>query len=52
MYCVDYSVGQRHLERRDASLGEFHGKLAALRYPEWEVVHDDGSVVAIGPPGR
>ena len=54
VYCVDYSVGQRHLERRERGQAqdEFHGKLAALRYPEWEVVHDDGSMVAIGAPGR
>jgi hypothetical protein len=52
VYCVDYSVGQRHLERRESAAEGFHGKLAALRYPEWEVVHDDGSAVAIGPPGH
>ena len=48
VYCVDYSVGQRHAERKlRVSDGEYHGKLAALRYPEWEVVHDDGTVVPI-----
>ncbi len=52
VYCVDYSVGQRHLERKRESSEVFHGKLAALRYPEWEVVHDDGIVVAIGAPGQ
>lgn len=51
VYCVDYSVGQRHLERREDESEAFHGKLAALRFPEWEVVHDDGTVVAIGAPG-
>ena len=51
VYCVDYSVGQRHLERQQDSADEFHGKLAALRYPEWEVVHDDRSAVTIGAPG-
>jgi len=61
VYCVDYSVGQRHLERRhqkrryqerqQQDQEEFHGKLAALRYPEWEVLQDDGDVIAIGPPG-
>lgn len=50
VYCVDYAVGQRHLERREQR-DEFHGKLAAMRFPEWEVVHDDGSVVSIGEPG-
>jgi len=51
VYCVDYSVGQRHLERQQEAQEDFHGKLAALRYPEWEVVQDDGPVVDIGPPG-
>lgn len=56
VYCVDYSVGQRHLERRQPERQqkgqqEFHGKLAALRYPEWEVIQDDGDVIKIGPPG-
>jgi hypothetical protein len=51
VYCVDYSVGQRHLERQQEVDGEFHGKLAALRYPQWQVAYDDGNVVEIGPPG-
>ena len=49
VYCVDYSVGKRHLARSTRRAND--GKLAALRYPEWEVVHDDGAIVAIGPPG-
>lgn len=49
VYCVDYSVGKRHLERSDRVAND--GKLAALRFPEWQVVHDDGATVAIGPPG-
>ena len=51
VYCVDYSVGQRHLERRQNDGEDFHGKLAALRYPEWEVMQDDGVVIPVGPPG-
>lgn len=48
VYCVDYSVGQLHLERRrDTDPVEFHGKLAALRYPEFEIHHHDGTVVSI-----
>jgi hypothetical protein len=48
VYCVDYSVGQLHMERQLGSGGdEFHGKLAALRYPEWEVHHDDGTVIPL-----
>lgn len=48
VYCVDYSVGQLHAERRrDPGADAFHGKLAALRYPEWEVHHDDGTVIPL-----
>lgn len=48
VYCVDYSVGQLHAERRrDISPGEFQGKLAALRFPEWEVHHDDGTIIPV-----
>ncbi|PIE39771.1 MAG: hypothetical protein CSA51_04305 [Gammaproteobacteria bacterium] len=49
VYCVDYSVGQRHLERDQKAEHctlPFYGKLAALRMPEGEVMHDDGSLVA------
>lgn len=52
VYCVDYSVGQRYLERQRDSQEDYLGKLAALRYPEWEVVHDDGTRVSIGAPGQ
>ena len=45
VYCVDYSVGQRHKERQIAGEKEFKGKLAALRFPEWQVVHDDGTTI-------
>jgi hypothetical protein len=48
VYCVDYSVGQLHKERTlGAASHQYHGKLAALRYPEWEVHHDDGTVIPI-----
>ncbi len=46
VYCVDYSVGQRHLERKSASADDYYGKLAALRMPERVVMHDDGSVIS------
>ena len=49
-YCVDFSAGARpelRLTGRDESLT----KLAAVRVPEWQVMHDDGSVVELGPPG-
>jgi len=51
VYCVDYSVGQRHLERKQDDREDFHGKLAALRYPEWDVMQDDGVVIPVGSPG-
>jgi hypothetical protein len=61
VYCVDFSVGSRAHQRAGGLGGlpetdgddpaAFHGKLAALRVPEWEVVHDDGAVWKIGAPG-
>ncbi len=50
VYCVDYSVGKRNLQRDTAQ--ENDGKLAAIRFPEWHVVHDDGTVVGIEAPGH
>jgi hypothetical protein len=47
VYCVDYSIGQRHKERQDGQTDAFHGKLAALRFPERDVYHDDGTVIAV-----
>jgi hypothetical protein len=40
-YCVDFSVGAR-AGQRAANESEAVCKLAAVRVPEWEVVHDDG----------
>ncbi len=50
VYCVDFSVGGRYAQRAG---GESIGvcSLAALRVPEWQVVHDDGSHWDIGAPG-
>jgi hypothetical protein len=39
-FCIDYSVGARYLERKLQSDGPFHGRLAALRWPEGELVFD------------
>ena len=47
VYCVDYSVGQLHKERALGAADEFHGRLAAMRFPEWQVHHDDGTVIEI-----
>ena len=38
--CVDYSVGARFKERLNGKRGEFAGRLAALRWPERELVFD------------
>ena len=50
VYCADFSVGARHMlrkQQRDLSVG----KLAAVRVPEWEVLCDDGESWALGQPG-
>jgi hypothetical protein len=39
-FCVDYSVGARYKERLTNTAVPFHGRLAALRWPEREVVFD------------
>ena len=41
VFCVDYSVGARYEERR-AGVTQHHTRLAALRWPEREVVFEDG----------
>ncbi len=51
VFCVDYSAGRRYEERvvRAESLAAgapFHGRLAALRWPERTLVFDDGVTVA------
>ena len=46
VYCVDFSVGARAGERA-AQRPVQHCKLAAVRVPEWEVVHDDGERCAL-----
>jgi hypothetical protein len=51
VYCIDFSVGARASQRANDA-PPFACKLAALRVPEWQVVHDDGDAWQIGPPGR
>ena len=50
VYCVDFSVGGRYAQRADGEPTHYCS-LAAVRVPEWQVVHDDGSVWSIGAPG-
>ena len=46
LYCVDFSVGARASQR---AAGESLAvcKLAAVRVPEWQVMHDDGECVGL-----
>jgi len=41
VYCVDYSVGRRFVQRAEGRVANFDGGLAALRWPERTVVFDD-----------
>lgn len=43
VFCVDYSVGRRFLQRARGGPGAegYHGGLAALRWPERQLVFDD-----------
>jgi hypothetical protein len=50
VYCVDFSVGAR-AEQRASGADEQACKLAALRAPEWEIVHDDGRCFQLDAPG-
>ncbi|MFO1376882.1 MAG: hypothetical protein U1F14_07760, partial [Steroidobacteraceae bacterium] len=40
-FCVDFSVGIRFKERQNGGDRPYHARLAALRWPEREVVFDD-----------
>jgi hypothetical protein len=41
VYCVDFSVGGRYAQRAEKE-SEYLCSLAAVRVPEWEVMHDSG----------
>jgi hypothetical protein len=41
-FCLDFSVGIRYLERPLPQGGTFLGRLGAVRWPERELVFDDG----------
>jgi hypothetical protein len=44
VFCIDYSVGKRFLDRlRDRP---YTGRLAALLWPEKQLVFDDGEVMS------
>jgi Calcineurin-like phosphoesterase len=40
-FCVDFSVGSRFKQRLRQDVLPYHGRLAALRWPERELVFDD-----------
>jgi hypothetical protein len=47
-YCVDFAVGARHVERRhDRTRAEIECQLAAVRWPERQLVFDDGHGAAL-----
>ncbi|NQU50621.1 MAG: metallophosphoesterase [Planctomycetes bacterium] len=41
-YCIDYSAGHRNVERAQGRAFSLHTALAALRFPEKELILDDG----------
>lgn len=49
VYCVDYSVGKRYHERLAGRGAPYESRLAALRWPERELVFDDGERVMTEP---
>jgi len=51
VFCIDYCAGARWKERQVAPDGPFHGRLTAMRVPEWQLVTDDGVRRAVGSPG-
>ena len=42
VFCVDYSVGGRYAERARGDVAPYQTRLAALRWPDRELVFDDG----------
>jgi hypothetical protein len=48
-YCLDFSVGARYAERLSHPGEPFVSRLAAVRWPEREVLFDDGHGAALAP---
>ncbi len=46
VFCVDYSVGGRYIERARGGRPPYQTRLAALRWPERMLVFDDGECVS------
>jgi len=51
VFCVDYSVGRRYLERFRGRDRDFVGGLAALRWPERTLVFDDSPTPVLTASG-
>jgi hypothetical protein len=51
VFCVDYAVGGRYLERARGGRAPFKCRLAAMRWPERELVFDDGERIATADAG-
>jgi Calcineurin-like phosphoesterase len=51
VYCVDFSVGGRYKERDLGHHGAWGTRLAALRWPERELVFDEGQRLPLKPGG-
>jgi hypothetical protein len=47
VYCLDFGVGARYKERAAGVAAGFRTRLGAVRWPEREVVFDDGSRAAL-----
>jgi hypothetical protein len=45
VFCVDYAVGGRYVERGQGRTAEFKCRLGAMRWPERDLVFDDGERV-------
>jgi hypothetical protein len=48
VFCVDFSIGGRYTERRRGLTGGFATRLAAVRWPERELVFEDGLALTLG----
>ena len=46
VFCLDYAVGGRYVERARGGQPPFTCRLAAMRWPERELVFDDGEQIA------
>jgi len=50
VFCVDYSVGGRYAERARGGAPPWQTRLAALRWPDRELVFDDGECRRLSQP--